>query len=216
MTLCSTTAVKATIETVGRWTDAEIGTTITEIDETIYIEGGKPLAASWSEVGKIDNTVQSRYYVGEEDLQQIDTIYYGTTTKVNLYLGYTGYKQNLTKGMIEILPYASSGISTSASATQNDVEIHYVPKIYNKISLYRTCKKLLEQLDTTSGGAVSKELGVINAKLKTVEDLLAHRVGVQISSDVETYNSTYGVNKKKIIQNHDRNLYVGSAGWTYS
>ena len=215
MSLCSTTAVKATIETTGRWSNTEIQSAIDDIDEEIYVEGGKPLAASWSEIGKIDSNVQSRYYVGEENLQQIDAVYYGTTTKVNLYLGYAGYKQNLSKGMIEILPEGSSGISTTASAVTNDIEIHYVPKIYNSLSLYRTCKKLLEQLDTTSGGTVSKELKAIESRLNTVETIMAHRVGVQLSSDVSSYDKVYGVNKKKVIQNHDRNLYVGSSAWTY-
>jgi len=207
--LCSVTEVKKVIDTVGRWNDDEVFDAITDVDNMIYIEFGTPLQASWSEVGKIDDTIQRRYYVGEEDIYRVDRVFYGTTTKTELYLD-DAYKVNKPYGMIEVLPYASSGIELE---TTDDIEIHYVPNLFNKLAIYRTCKRLLEKADFTSGGAVSKELAVIKARLKEVETIVVNRFCLQKSSSVEYYDKAYGVNKKKTIQNHDRNLYIGSTGW---
>jgi uncharacterized membrane protein len=88
-----------------------------------------------------------------------------------------------------------------------------VPSIFHKLSLYRTCKYLLEQLDTTSGDTTSKELAVITAKLNNVETLLNHRIGLQLSSMVQTYDSIYGCNRRRLTQDVDRNKYLGSTGW---
>lgn len=207
--LCSVSDVKEVIETVGRWTDDEIFNGISQVDDLIYIECGMPLQAMYSDIGKIDSTVQTRYYVGEEDIYRVDRLFYGTTTRTELYLD-DKYKANLRYGMVEILPYASSAITPSVECL---IEVEYVPMIYHKMSLYRACKFLLEKLDTTSGGTASKELTVIEKRLEEVERLLAHRVGVQLSSDVELYNKMYGVNRKYIFQDFDRNRYIGSTGW---
>jgi hypothetical protein len=112
--------------------------------------------------------------------------------------------------MVEILPYASSGVTPD---TDCEIEVEYVPMIYHKLSLFRTCKFLLEKLDATSGGNISKELETIEKRLGEVERLLSHRIGVQLSSDVTYYDNTYGVNKKKVTQDVDRNRYLGSTGW---
>jgi len=94
------------------------------------------------------------------------------------------------------------------------IEVDYVPMIYHKLSLYRVCENLLEKLDTTSGGTTSKELEVIQRKLEKVETLLSHSIGVQLSSDFELYDKVYGCNRKRVIQDHNRNKYVGNYGWT--
>ena len=204
--LCTIDDVKNTIDTVGRWSDTDIFKMISQIDDMVYIEAGTPVQAIWSEVGKIDSTVQYRYYVGEENIYRVDRVFYGTTTKTELYLD-DKYKTNLKYGMIEVLPVASSAITLT---TSDDVEVHYVPDIYHKLSLYRTCQGLLEQIDATSGGKTSKELQVMIKKVDMVETLLMHRVGVQLSSDVRFYDSLYGCNRKHINQNFDRNRYIAS------
>lgn len=208
-TLCSVNDVQKTINTVGRWSDTEIVDIITLVDDLIHVESGTPVQQMYSWVGEINSTIQNRYYVGEENIYRIDRVFYGTTSKTEAILK-DEYKTNTQHGMIEILPVASSGITLTVNES---VEIHYVPKIYNQLSLYRTCQRLLEQLDTTSGGETSKELTVINDKLQMVETILAHRVGIQISSSVQNYDSVYGVNRKRITQNFDRNKYIGSTGW---
>ena len=207
--LCTVADVKEIIDTVGRWNDTSIFKMITQTDDLIYIEAGTPVQAIWSEVGKLDDTIQTRYFVGEENIYRTDRMFYGTTTKTELYLD-DSYKTNLKYGMVEVLPVASSGVTLDIN---DDVEIHYVPDIYHKLSLYRTCQALLEQVDATSGGTMSKELDVMVNKVTQVETLLMHRIGVQLSSQVKYYDSIYGVNRKHVVQNFDRNRYIGSTGW---
>ena len=207
--LCTVDDVKRTIDTVGRWSDDEIFNMITAIDDMIYIESGTPIQAMWSPIGKIDSTIQKRYYVGEENIYRVDRVFYGTTTKNEIFLD-DGYKANLRHGMVEVLPVASSGFELEET---QDIEVQFVPDIYHKLSLYRTCQALLEQLDATSGGTTSKELEVMIKKVEMIETILTHRIGLQISSDVQYYNSIYGVNRKRIRQDHDRNQYVGNHGW---
>jgi len=208
--LCTVTDVKDNIETVGRWTDAEIQTTIEQISEEVYDEMGQPVQASWSEIGKIDNTVQSQYYVGEENIYRVDRIFYGTTTKQELYQG-IHFKTNPKYGMIKIYPVASSGLTLDVT---NDIEIEYVPNIVHQIALFRTITRLLEKLDMTSGGTVSKELAVAERRLAMIEQIWVNRICLQTSGQVKYYDNKYGVNRKHIIQDLDRNLYVASTdGW---
>jgi hypothetical protein len=210
--LCTIDDVKNVINTVGRWSDDEIFDAISEVDELIYIECGTPLQSVITKVTEDAlDVVQSRYYVGEENIYRVDRLFYGTTTKQELFLD-DGYKANNRWGMIEILPYASSGVTIDDEDGQ-ELEIQFVPSIFHKLSLYRTCKYLLEQLDTTSGGTTSKELAVITAKLNNVETLLNHRIGLQLSSMVQTYDSIYGCNRRRLTQDVDRNKYLGSTGW---
>jgi len=207
--LCTVSDVKEIIETTGRWSDDVIFKMISQIDDMIYIESGTPVQAIWSDVGLLDSTVQTRYYVGEENIYRVDRVFYGTTTKTEVFLD-DKYKMNTRYGMVEILPVASSGITLD---TSQEVEVQYVPDIYHKLSLYRTCQALLEMIDATSGGTTSKELEVMIKKVESVETLLMHKIGVQLSSDVRYYDSVYGVNRKKVTQNFDRNKYIGSYGW---
>jgi len=207
--LCTVSEVKQKIDTVGRWTDDEIFNIITEVDDLIYIEMGTPIQASWSSIGKINETVQNRYYVGEENIYRVDRVFYGTTTKVELYLD-DEYKSNNRYGMVEILPVASSGITPSVECS---IEMQYVPRIFNKLAVYRTCKRLLETTDVTAGGNSSKELEVIENRLNEVETIIANRFALETTSHLGYYDGVYGVNRKKINQNFDRNRYVGSTGW---
>lgn len=205
--LCSVSDVKNTIETVGRWTDDEIFDAITETDDLIYIECGTPLQASISYCEQDSSSVvNDTYYVGEENIYRVDRVFYGTTTKTELYLD-DQYKVNNDYGMVKILPVASSGITLDS---QCEIEMRYVPKIYHKLSLYRTCKFLLEKVDTMSSGKTSKELEVIEKKLESVERILMHRVGLQISSSVVNYDGIYGVNTRRLTQDIDRNKYIAN------
>lgn len=207
--LCTVDDVKRIIDTIGRWTDDEIFNTITEVDDLIYMEYGTPLQASWSTVGKIDNDEQDRYYVGEENVYRVDRLFYGTATKVELFLE-DGYKANNKYGIVKILPYASSGVTLDTTCY---VETHYVPGIYNKLSMYRTAERLLDKIDTTSGGETSKELEVIERRIAEVEQIIQNRIGLQLSSEVKYYDKLYGVNRKHVVQDHHRNNYIGSYGW---
>jgi len=209
--LCTVDDIKQTIDTVGRWNDTEIFRMITQTDDMIYIESGTPIQSSWSycEIDSTTNEVNRRYYVGEENIYRVDRVFLGTTTKQELYLE-DQFKANRPHGMIEVYTVASGGVEIDQ---QDDIEIQYVPDLYHKLSLYRTCQALLEQVDATSGGEQSKELQVMIQKVDMVETLLMHRIGVQLSSDVRYYNSLYGVNRKKVRQNIDRNKYVGDTGW---
>jgi len=93
-----------------------------------------------------------------------------------------------------------------------EVEIRYVPKIFNRLCIYRTAQFLLEKLDATSGGKTSKELMVINKKVDTVETILSQRIGVQISSDLVGYDTKYSVNTKNLGQNFYKNRTIASTG----
>ena len=207
--LCTVDEVKEIIDTVGRWTDDEIFKAITQVDDLIYIESGTPITAVWSEVGKIDDDVQYRYYVGEENIYRVDRVFYGTTTVTELFLE-DEYKVNTKYGMIEIYTAASGGVDLDTDCT---VEIHYVPKIYNQLSKYRTAQLLLEKTDLTNSGDTSKELQVINEKVAMIEQLIIDRIGVQLSSEAKYYDPIYGVNRKYLIQDHYRNNYIGNYGW---
>lgn len=209
--LCTVADVKEIIDTVGRWNDTTIFKMITQVDDLIYIESGTPIQQMWSEclTDSDTNTVFRRYYVGEENVYRVDRVFYGTTTKNELFLD-DEYKTNLKRGMIEVLPFASSGVTLENT---QDIEVQYVPDIYHKLSLYRTCQALLEQVDTTSGGKVSKELEVMNRKVDMVETLLMNKIGVQLSSDVKYYDSLYGCNRKHVRQSFSKNKYLASTGW---
>lgn len=209
-TLCTTIEVKRFLDTVGRWTDTEILDVIEEVDELIYLEAGRPIQSSWSEMGKINSTVQTRYYVGEEDIYRVDRVFYGTTTKEELFID-DGYRSNTRFGMVEILPVASSGVTPSVDS---DIEMHYVPGIYNKLAIWRTIVRLLEKLDMVSGGTSSKELDVVQRRLDEVETLLINKYTMLATGQMLNYDKKYGVNRKHVVQNHDRNRYLGSTGWT--
>lgn len=207
--LCTVDDVKKTINTVGRWTDDEIFNAISKVDSLLYMEMGTPLQAVISPVVTVNNSVQTRYYVGERNVYRMDRMFVGTASKQELYLD-DQFKANNPAGMVEVLPVASSGVTL---VNGQEVEVEYVPWIFHEVSLYRTCKRLLEELDFTSGGTTSKELEVIKMRLDEVETVLVNRIGMQASSSVRNYDKYYGVNRKLLRQDHTRNTYVGSTGW---
>lgn len=207
--LCTVEDVKEVIDTTGRFTDDEIFKTIKEVDDYIYIEAGTPIQSSWSYIGKVDNVLQNTYYVGEENIYRVDNVFYGTVSKSECFLD-DEYKVNLKRGMIRFLPVASGGPVLDESAT---VEIHYVPQIYHKLSLYMTIVRLLEKIDFTSDGRPSKELIVAKQRLEQLESILKNRVSLALSSNYDSYDPIYGVNRKQVIQDHVRNNYISSSSW---
>jgi len=209
--LCTAADVKAAVDTVGRWSDDEIFSAITLTNENVYSEMGTPIKAIYSDVSynTTTSTTYKDFFVGEQNLCQVDRVFIGTTTKTELLIN-DGFKVNLTKGMVRILPYASSGYDI---ARTQSVEIQFVPKIFNRLATYRAAKMLLEEIDTVAGGTSSKELEVVNNRLENVEQILMNHVGLLLSSDYARYDPVYGVNRKKIKQNNDRNAYLGNYGW---
>ena len=105
---------------------------------------------------------------------------------------------------------ASSGITPSVDC---DIEIHYVPKLFHRLAVFKTCERLLEKVDLVSDGRASKELEVIQKRIWNVENTLANKYALNASSRVKYYDKHYGVNLHRVIQDHNRNLYVGSTGW---
>jgi len=207
--LCSVEDIKHTINTVMRWTDDQIFQKITDEDGLIYIDFGTPIQAAYTGIGKINDDIQDIYYVGEENIYRVDRVFYGTTTMTEQFLD-DSYKVNAKYGMIKFLPVASTGPDLS---TNCDVEIQYVPEVFHKLSIYRASKALLEELDTVSGGSSSKELEVVNKRLEMVEQTIAYMYTVHKSSDFAHYDGLYGVNKKHVRQDFNRNNYVGKYGW---
>ena len=209
--LCTIDEVKKVIETVGRWSDDEIFDKITEIDDMIYIEFGSPIQASRSTIlSNDDGEPYTILYCGEENIYRVDRVFYTyEDDTVELYLD-DEYDANLRNGMIKIY---SDNIGDIEYNEQGTIEIQYVPKLYNRLSVYRVCQSLLDQHDTLSGGKTSKELEVIQKRLMEVERIIANRNVPSFASDYKNYDPLYGINRKLIKQNFERNITIGSAGF---
>lgn len=212
--LCSVDEVSDVVDIVGRWTRDEVFRMITEVDSLIYIESGSPIQASWSEVYAHNGVIPDKFYVGEENIYRVDRVFIGRNELHELFLE-DEYLANNERGMVKIIPVSDRDASASTVEIQsgNLIEIHYVPGVYNKLSKYRTAKRLLERMEVTSGDVPSKDYVTVVRALKDIEQLLIDRFGVQLSSDMKYYDGVYGVNRKKIVQNYDRNNYIGKYGW---
>jgi len=208
ISLCSTTDVKGVIKTVGRFTDDEIFAAIQEVEEEIYEEMGTPMTNILTEVGKIDDDIQYTYYVGQQNIYRVDRVFYGTTTKTELFLD-DAYKTNLKYGMIRVLPVASTGPELAVNC---DLEISYVPSLMHRYALFKSCEFLLEQIDYINKGTVSKELATIQNKLARVEQRLQYQYGFGVSSQFENYSKVYP-NKNRIRQKFNENKYLAQYGW---
>lgn len=209
--LCTVEDVKREIDTIGRWTEDEIFETITHVDDWIYIEYGTPLQAAVSPIGKNNSEYERRYYVGEQNIYRIDRVFVGTASMTELFLE-DEYRHNLPYGMIELFSTTDGGLELDDNFY---VEIHYVPRLYHKLSLWTTIQRLLERTDFMTSGEPSKEMIVAKQNKKSVETLLAHRHGFVLSSDVQNYDFVYGVNKKRVVQDFSRNNYIANPNtWT--
>lgn len=207
--LCNVTDVKNTIETTGRWTDDEIYDALVDVDEMIYSEFGRPLMATKTNIGSIGGTLQRIYYVGEENIQKIDRVFYGTTSKVEFKEG-DDFDSSNDHGMIRIYTDASTGVTLS---TDCELDIHYAPKLFNKLAIYRTCRKLLDKTDYSRDGKVSKEVELIEKRIREIETVLANRYVFAVSSQFIGYDQYYGVNSKRIEQDFYRNNMVSNGAF---
>ena len=207
--ICSVDDIKHSINTVGRWTDSEIQEAIDEVESDMYIEMGQPIKSVYSEILSIDGSLENTYYLGEEQIYRVDRLFYGTTTK-HEYFQDDGFKVNHKYGMIKLLPVASGGPTLDSDC---EVEIQFVPKIYNRIAIYRTAKKLLEDMDIITSGGVSRELEIVNMRLNSAESVLNREIGFALSSDYANINQRYYLNRVLVTQDTDRNKYIASYGW---
>jgi len=204
--LCVLEDVKRYVQTAGRWTDDEIWEEIEEQTNDIYQEHGDPLAAIRTTIDKdstANDTFYLKYYVGEKRLFDIERVFVGTVTKREL----TGSDYEVGKN-IGMLKFNTSTVGGSRLDESDDMLIYYVPNMYAKYCALRVAESLLEKLDMISGGNSSRELEVIRKRLIEQDRLMNQRVGILFSSDQKYYNTVYGVNLKKVTQNHDMNEYI--------
>jgi len=204
--LCTVDNVKRYLQTAGRWGDDEVWTEIEYQTSDIYQEHGDPLAAIKTTIDK-DNTQSDafylKYFLGEKRIFNVERVFVGTVTKREL----TGddYEAENNIGMIK---FNSSTVGGSRLDQADDMLIYYVPNLYAKYCALRVCESLLEKLDMISGGAASMELEVIRKRLEEEDRLMAQRIGILFSSDQQWYDKVYGVNLKKVTQDHDMNKYM--------
>lgn len=214
--LCTVDEVSDVLDITGRWTRDEVFRAITEVDDLIYIEAGSPIQSVWFEVYPLpDGSMPDIFYLGEQNVYRVDRVFVGNNELNELFLE-DEYKTNNKYGMIKIIPVGdrSEDASTVELSPGDIVEIQYVPGIYNKLSKYRTAKRLLERMEVTIGEKPSNDYVTITRALKEIDQLLIDRFGVQLSSDVANYDSVYGVNRKKIKQDYKKNAYIGKYGWS--
>lgn len=206
--LCMIEDVKKIIDSVGVFSDEEIFDAIQEVEDLMYAEMGTPIRSIYSDVGfnSVTSTTYRSYYVGEENIYRVDRIFFGTVTKTELFED-DGFKVLPKSGIVKILPEASSGPNLDRSQS---IEIRFVPKIINRVALYRVVKTLLEKIDINSDGKISKELEIITTKLENTERILNQQIGFGLSSDYKSYDKVYGINRKKLVQDFDRNAYLGN------
>ena len=213
--LCTVDEVADIVDIVGRWTRDEVFRMITEVDDLIYIEAGSPIQSVWFEVYQLeDGSMPDTFYLGEENVYRVDRVFIGKKELTELFVE-DEYRANNKYGMIRIIPVdeRTSDASDLELSSGDVVEVQFVPGIYNKLSKYRTAKRLLERMEVTSGDKPSNNFVTITRALKEIDQLLIDRFGVQLSSDVKNYDSVYGVNRKHVKQNYKRNDYVGKYGW---
>ena len=206
--ICSSVDVKRYIDTVGRFSSTAISNEITNQTSDIYDECGEPLAATITDVSKVDTSATEfyqEYYVGEPRIYNIDRVYLGTTTKEELTVT-TDYTVSTAAGMIKFVSTTSAG--TLSLTTSDDLIIHYIPNIFSKYCALKTAEALLELTDTMDKGKPSKELQVITRRREMMDKLLNNRLGVAMTSDYERYDPIYGINLNRIRQAHSSNKYL--------
>jgi len=206
--LCEVDDVKRVFNTLGRFTDDEVNVEIDAQSDDIYNECGYPLAATITII-EVDNTTSVddfylRYFLGENRIHHIERLFVGTVTKRELAES-TDYEVSKNVGMFKFNTSTVGGLRLDGS---DEALAYYVPNLYAKYCALRVGKSLLEQLDINISGKSSKELEVVEKKLAKQEVLISQRMGVMFSSDYKFYDDKYGVNLKRIRQNHDMNKYL--------
>ena len=212
--LCTVDEVADIVDIVGRWTKDEVFRMITEVDSLIYIESGSPIQATVSEVYPHNGELPDTFFVGERNIYRVDRVFVGSDDIEELFLE-DEYLANNAEGMVKIIPVGDreAGASDVELESGDIIEIQYVPGIYNKLSMYRTAKRLLERMEVTTGQVPSNDYVTITRALKEIDQLLIDRFGVQLSSDVKNYDGIYGVNRKVLKQDYKRNKSVSKHGW---
>lgn len=207
--LCEYADVTRVFDPTGRFTQEEIEAEIDNQTEDIYEECGDPIAASKSYINKYTDAAKSEdfymeYYLGEKRIALVERVFVGTVTKRELYEP-TDYEVQGNLGMIKLTSSTVGGFRLDES---EEIIMYYVPHMFAKYCALRTAQALLEKLDITNNGKSSRELDVINRKLQVQERLMSERIGVVRSSSNEYYDDVYGVNMKRVNQDHDANLYI--------
>ena len=204
--LCEVDDVKRVFNTVGRFTEVEINDEIDKQTDDIYEECGDPLAATTTAVSKYntDDSFYLEYFTGEKRVFQIERVFVGTVTKREL-TETTDY--SVAKG-VGILKFNNSTVGGSRLDSADSVLMYYVPMLFSKWCALRVAESLLERLDMITNGKASKELEVIRKKLAKQDTLMNNRMGVVFSSSNKYYDSEYGINLKKVTQDHSANKYL--------
>ena len=208
--ICNPSDIKEYMDTVGKFTDKELFQHINEQEQELLDEVGTPLCATFSDVANDDQgNIGMTFYVGEENIQSVEQVFYGTTYPAEIFET-EQFRTNYKYGMIRILDIASGGPEMSDQAT---IEIRYVPKLYHSMVKYRTLKILYEKIDYTDGDEISVKLQIVTSRLDAIEKIQNERISVLLSGMKAHYDPVYGVNKKKICQNFERNRMLSTRGW---
>ena len=206
--ICDVTDVKRIINTVGRWTDEEINNEIEFHSDEIYYECGDPLSAITTAISSDSTTTADdfylHYYLGEKRVAYIERVFVGTATKREL----TETTDFITGKNVGILKLNTSTVGGSRLDTSDDLIVQFVPSLYAKYCALRVAKTLLEKTDTIATGVPSKELEVVNDRIERQEQMINNRIGVVFSSSNKNYDPDYGINLKKVTQDHNKNKYL--------
>ena len=205
--LCTVDDVNRVFNTEGRFTEDEINEEIEKQSDDIYEECGDPIAATKTCISK-NNTLTDdfylEYYLGENRVYQIERVFVGTITKREL----TETEDYSVAKTVGILKFNTSTVGSARLTDQDDLVMYYVPMLYTKWCGLRVAEALLEKLDMITNGKASKELEVIRKKLSRHDILINNRMGVVFSSSNRYYDDEYGINLKRVKQDHDQNLYL--------
>lgn len=197
--LCDREQIRKSFDYIGRFTEAEVDSSISEESDMVYTECGRPIEAIKTD---IDSSYR-KYYLGESNIYRIDNLYIGTALMSEI--SSTCYLFDKNHGIVRLKPVASSGPDLTNKTT---LICHYVPKIYNKYCALRVARELCEESDTTSGNKISKQLNIIQSKVDRVERYISERMGVVTSSQNTNYDDSYKLYRKYMVQDFANNEFI--------
>ena len=204
--LCTVVDIQRVFNTEGRFTSEEINDEIDKQTDDIYEECGDPIAATKTPISKYntDDSFYLEYFIGEKRVFHVERVFVGTTTKREL----TETDDYSVAKNVGILKFNTSTVGGSRLDSQDYLMMYYVPMLFSKWCALRVSEALLEKLDMITNGKASKELEVIRKKLGRQDLLINNRMGVVFSSSNAYYDDEYGINLKKVRQDHDQNLFL--------
>lgn len=207
--LCTIQDVKRVYNYSGIYTDEEILLEIENQSDDIYMELGYPIAATRSVIEKYNcasrpDDYYLEYYLGEGRIHHVERAFVGTVTKREIF----ETKDFSVANNVGMIKFNTSTVGNQRLDTSEDLMVHYVPNLIARYCAVRVAKEKIEQIDINAGPKSSKQLELITEKLAKTEELLSQRNGIQFSSDNELYDKNYGINMKKVIQDHDSNQYL--------